>query len=145
MSLTDALPPIGELTVKDRRQVRAQLDSDHVRSACGERGGRLSGAGADLGDSGARSDLGQLGEVIDQLGWVLRASSVVQLGVLIEDRAQVLRRHVEASLLVRPSSDLPRLGQDKAYGQTRRGLRGAAATQAAQAGCQHRASSLGGR
>jgi hypothetical protein len=64
-------------------------------AACGECGGGLPRAGADLGEPGSRSDFGQLCQIADQSVRVARASSVVQLGVLVEDRSQFLSGHVQ--------------------------------------------------
>jgi hypothetical protein len=55
----------GESAASNGRQARTELDRDDLAAAFGQRHGCLPGPAADLEHAAARTDAGQLGEVVE--------------------------------------------------------------------------------
>jgi hypothetical protein len=97
-----------ELAPRDGGQPRAELDRDDRVAALRERDRRLAGAGADLEDAVARLQAGQPGEVVEELGRVVRPSAVVALGILVEGAAPAQRAVQPRSIVTGvPVNDRP--------------------------------------
>jgi hypothetical protein len=109
----------GEVAPGDCRQLNAQLDSDDMAAALGQRHGGLPGPWADLQHPAAWADPRQLRQVLEQRRRVAWPRPVVQLGGLVEGSSQsraVGARHAKECAAVERARD--------ARGQTDR--RGAA-------------------
>ena len=71
-------------------EVRPELHRDHGAAAFGEGHGRLPRAAPDLQHATPGTDAGQREQVVEERIGVARARAVVELGVFVEDRSQVV-------------------------------------------------------
>jgi len=78
----------SQLALRDRRQVGAELHAGQPTAALRDRDRRLSGPDPNLEDTAARTDAGQLGQVIEEPGGIVRPHPVVALGVRAEGEPQ---------------------------------------------------------
>jgi hypothetical protein len=75
---------LRDVALRERGEVRAELDRGDVEAALHEGARRLAGAGADLEDARA-----ERGDVVDQLRRIRRPRAVVELGDGVEGRAEL--------------------------------------------------------
>ena len=78
----------GQFSTRHGGKVRPHLDGGDVVLPLSEQKCRLARSGADLQDASSWTEIGIVGEIVEELGAVAWARTIVELGGFIEDRPE---------------------------------------------------------
>ena len=77
-----------QVAPRDTGEIRAELDTGDLQPALRERDSRLTGPAADLEHTGAGLQASELDQVVEQLRRIAGPRAIVELGHLVERRAE---------------------------------------------------------